>query len=89
MLYGRDPPRLVGYDRGSAVTFEVDRYLLDRDRVLEELWGQLLRAQQVMKAQADGRRRDVTFEVGDKVYLKLRPYRQITMARRASQKLAP
>ncbi|GJX73417.1 putative reverse transcriptase [Tanacetum coccineum] len=31
VLYGRDPPHLVSYDRGTAVTAEVDQYLWERD----------------------------------------------------------
>nr|GEW16886.1 hypothetical protein [Tanacetum cinerariifolium] len=89
ILYGRDPPRLISYDRGTALTFEVDRYLRERDRTLAELRSQFLRAQQIMKAQADRKRRDVSLEVGDRVYLKLRPYRQTSVAQRTNQKLAP
>ncbi|KAI0510851.1 hypothetical protein KFK09_011461 [Dendrobium nobile] len=88
VLYGRDPPHLVHYNHSSTPVSAVDQHLKERDQVLEELKRHLLRAQQLMKKQADGKRRDIQFAVGDKVYLKLRPYRQRTMAQRRNGKLA-
>ena len=41
-----------------------------------------------MKHQADKKRTDGMFKVGDLVYVKLQPYRQQFVARRTSQKLA-
>ena len=41
-----------------------------------------------MKSQADYNRREVNFQVGDYVYLKLRSYRQTSVAFRGSMKLA-
>lgn len=42
-----------------------------------------------MKQWADGKRRDVVFSVGDRVYLKMRPYRQLTVMGKRNEKLSP
>nr|GEU39728.1 hypothetical protein [Tanacetum cinerariifolium] len=81
--------RSTAYHPQTDGQTEVDRYLRERDRTLAELKSKFLRAQQIMKAQADGKRKDVSLEVGDRVYLKLRPYRQTSVAQRTNQKLAP
>ena len=61
---------------------------MERDLILDELKAQLQRAQEVMKKGADGKRRDIKFKAGDLVYVKLQPYRQKSLARRANEKLA-
>lgn len=53
----------------------MDHLLWERDTILEDLKGQLCKAQNAMKLWADKKRRDITFEMGDAVYLKARPYR--------------
>ena len=87
-LYGRDPPPILRYIRGAATVSEVDRELVDRDNIIDDLKMNWLRAQHRMKAQADLHRRDDSFDVGNEVYLKLRPYRQQSVARRRFEKLA-
>ena len=67
----------------------VNQQLLNCDAILAQLRQHLHCAQQLMKAQADGKQREVSFQVGDLVFLKLRPYRQKTMAHRSNQKLSP
>ncbi|XP_026459668.1 uncharacterized protein LOC113360370 [Papaver somniferum] len=42
-----------------------------------------------MKLRADEGRRDVVYQVGDYVYLKLQPYRQNSNVQRKNQKLSP
>nr|KAJ0206941.1 hypothetical protein LSAT_V11C500278620 [Lactuca sativa] len=89
VLYGRDPPHLVYYGKVKTVVGTVEQYLEERDRMLQELKRNLLKAQQQMKTHADGYRRNENFAAGDRVYLKLRPYQQRTVARQVNEKLAP
>ncbi|KFK23991.1 hypothetical protein AALP_AAs48021U000700 [Arabis alpina] len=87
-VYGRDPPTLVQYENGSMDNATLEKQLMERDEMLFIMQQQLLKTQQQMKQQADGHRREVEFAVGDMVFLKVRPYRQKTLARRTNEKLA-
>lgn len=48
----------------------------------------LLQAQQKMKVQADGKHHHKEFAAGDLVFLKLRPYRQGSLAKHKYEKLS-
>jgi len=87
VVYGREPPPLLRFEKGVAPATLVEQQLLERDLVLDELKAQLLRAQELMKKRADSKRRDVAFEEGQLVFLKIRPYRQRSLATRANKKL--
>ncbi|CAA0825193.1 Eukaryotic aspartyl protease family protein [Striga hermonthica] len=63
--------------------------LRDRDEVLRHLRFHLERAQQRMIREANKHLRDVEFAVGDKVFVKFRPFRQRTLFRSMNTKLAP
>jgi hypothetical protein len=66
----------------------VQRDLADRDEALRQLKAQLLRAQERMKNQADRKRTDRCFVVGEWVFVKLRAHRQKSVVTRISPKLS-
>lgn len=88
VVYARDPPKLWRVGAGQTPVNSVEELLQERDHILDELKINLLKAQQVMKRNADGKRRNEQFQVGDHVFLKLQPYRQRSLARRPYEKLA-
>ena len=88
-LYGRPLPTILPYHPGSSKVATVDTLLIDRDALLLTLRDNLTRAQNGMRDLANRKRRDDEFRVGEKVLLKLQPYRQGSIARPKSFKLAP
>ena len=89
IVYGRSPPPLLSYGNHKTPHNEVELMLKERDLALIALKENLNVAQNRMKKMADSKRRELKFKVGDEVYLKLRPYRQHSLARKRSEKLAP
>ena len=74
-VYGVPPPTLLSYISGTTKVQAVDDFLRSREEILLELRKQLSAAQNRMKLHVNQHRRDVTFCVGDFVYLQLQPYR--------------
>ncbi|TYK15071.1 Ty3/gypsy retrotransposon protein [Cucumis melo var. makuwa] len=88
-VYGRPPPPLISYGDKKTPNDEVEALLKERDLAISALKENLTIAQNRMKKFADSKRRELKFKVGDEVYLKLRPYRQRSLARKRAEKLAP
>ncbi|VFQ81342.1 unnamed protein product [Cuscuta campestris] len=87
-LYGREPPHVFATPSVRSKVPAIEEILLERAAVLEELKANLWRVQQRMRASANMHRRDVSFQVGELVLLKLQPYRQHSVAKPKSAKLA-
>jgi len=88
VVYGRKPPTVMQFVLGEIRVQAVLQELSDRDEALKQLKQHLLQAQSVMKENADKKRRDVQFQVGEWVYVKLKTYRQMLVVSRIHHKLA-
>ncbi|KAJ9541634.1 hypothetical protein OSB04_028140 [Centaurea solstitialis] len=88
VVYGQKTPTIVKFIPGEIRVEAVGQELRDRDEALKQLKSQLAKAQAIMKEQADKKRRDIHFQIGEWVNVKLKPYRQMSVAQRIHQKLA-
>lgn len=67
------------YILGSSPSEFNGSYLVDRDEVLALLKSILAHAQNQTKGFSDTNRRELTSQVGERVYIKLKSYRQKTV----------
>ncbi|KAG9453182.1 hypothetical protein H6P81_006086 [Aristolochia fimbriata] len=94
LVFIRDPPLLLKWTDEPFLVEEDNIQIRERNNILDELKANLLKAnllkaQNQMKKYADTKRRDIHFSIGDRVYLRLQPYRFKTLAKRPNEKLSP
>lgn len=87
VLYGHQPCHFGLSADDTCTVPDLDAWLQDRALMLRLLQQHLERVRARMKHQADKKRSDRVFQVGDFVYLKLQPYIQSSVAPRAHHKL--
>lgn len=87
--YGCPPPSIVLFLPGEVRVQAVADSLRERDDILAYLRTHLERARQRMIKEANKHRHSLEFQVGDKVYLKFRPYRQQSLFAISHAKLTP
>lgn len=80
---------MLPYEPGSTQVQAVDEDLKDRHFIHKLVQENLKEAQVRMKMFAGCKRIDHEFEEGDKVYVRLRPYRQMSVAVKRNLKLSP
>ncbi|PNX92763.1 Ty3/gypsy retrotransposon protein [Trifolium pratense] len=88
ITFGKPPPSIPSYLLGSSNVEAVDTLLTTRQHTITLLQRKLLKAQETMKFYADQKRRELSYAVGDFVYVKLRPYRQQSLTGSTYSKLS-
>ena len=78
ITFGRKPFSFPDYLAGSSKLDTVDDLLMARDEVFTSIRRKLLKAQAYMKKTTDTKCREVTYDPGSWVLVKLRPYCQQT-----------
>ncbi|XP_039811591.1 uncharacterized protein LOC120674480 [Panicum virgatum] len=88
VLYGHSPHHFGIVSALACSASDLSDWLHEREIMHNLVREHLIRAQDRMKRQADKGRSERVFQVGDRVYLKLQPYVQSSLAPRANQKLS-
>ena len=87
-LYDRVPPHVMRVGQQQTPVESLDQLLQESHIMLDELKFNMMKSQLRMKQQADKKRREIEFQVGDYVYLKLHPDKQRSLAQHSNQKLS-
>jgi hypothetical protein len=89
-LYGYHPPSITSSLKEKSKVQAVADYIEHQQQVLQILKYNLTMAHNRMKQQADQHRSEIIFEVGDWVFLRLQPYKQMSLKQaKKDNKLSP
>ncbi|XP_075086342.1 uncharacterized protein LOC142169045 [Nicotiana tabacum] len=88
VVYGQKPPPLLPYQPFDSHIDVIDRSLQEREAILRSLKAHLEKAQHIMKVQADKSRIDRSYQVSDWVFIKLQPYRKLSLKNHSYHKLS-
>jgi hypothetical protein len=89
-LYGYHPPSIASPLKGNTKIQAVEDHIGNQQEVLKLLKYNLVMSQNRMKQQADQHHSEREFEVGDWVFLRIQPCKQISLKpQKKDNKLAP
>lgn len=88
VMYGKPRPSIPHYIEGSSSNDGCDNVLSSREEIISLLRRNLLKAPVRMKSQENVKQHDLKLEVGSWVYVKLQPYRQISVSGSIYHKLS-
>lgn len=88
VVYGKPPPSLSQYICGSSQVEAVDVMLTECTEILAKLRSKLTKARTTMKLYADRLRIPHPFKEGDMAFVKLRPFRQSSVAGQRNRRLS-
>jgi hypothetical protein len=89
-LYGYHPPSITSSLKEKSKVQAVEDHIKNQQQILQILKDNLTMAQNRMKQQADQHRSERSFEVGDWVFLRLQPYKQMSLKQaKKDNKLSP
>jgi hypothetical protein len=89
-LYGYHPPSITSYLKEKSKVQAVEDHIEHQQQVLQILKDNLTMAQNRMNQQADQHCSEISFEVGDWVFLRLKPYKQMSLKKdKKDNKLSP
>jgi hypothetical protein len=89
MVYGRNPPTLRSYEPGETRVAALARDMEERSAFLADVHFRLEQAHQVHKRHYDRRHRQVSYQVGDWVLLRLRQRTMSSLPQATTSKLKP
>ena len=88
-LYSYEPPRWKEIIQGDEKVPMIKSQLEENQRVMQVLKDNLTMAQNHTKQQADQHRTDREFKVADWVFVRLHPYKQLSLKKQGKNKLDP
>jgi hypothetical protein len=89
-LYGYHPPSITSSLKEKYKVQAVEDHIENQQQVIQILKDNLTMAHNRMKQQADQHRSERSFEVGDWVFLRLEPYKQMSLKKaKKDNKLSP